>query len=42
MFNNQPLADGDLLLIYAAAEFGSYAADITRTFLVNGRLTAAQ
>lgn len=42
VFNNQPLRDGDLLLIDAAAEFGSYAADITRTFPVNGRFSAAQ
>ena len=42
VFNNKPLRDGDLLLIDAAAEFGSYAADITRTFPVNGRFTAAQ
>ena len=42
VFNNRPLADGDLLLIDAGAEFGSYAADITRTFPVNGRFTAAQ
>ena len=42
VFNNQPLRDGDLLLIDAAAEFGSYAADITRTFPVNGKFSAAQ
>ncbi len=42
IFNNKPLRDGDLLLIDAAAEFGSYAADITRTFPVNGRFSAAQ
>ena len=42
VFNDRPLADGDLLLIDAAAEFGSYAADITRTFPVNGRFSAAQ
>jgi Xaa-Pro aminopeptidase len=42
VFNNRPLKDGDLLLIDAAAEFGSYAADITRTFPVNGRFSAAQ
>jgi Xaa-Pro aminopeptidase len=42
VFNNRPLRDGDLLLIDAAAEFGSYAADITRTFPVNGRFSAAQ
>ncbi len=42
VFNNKPLRDGDLILIDAAAEFGSYAADITRTFPVNGRFSAAQ
>jgi len=42
VFNNKPLRDGDLLLIDAAAEFGSYAADITRTFPVNGRFSPAQ
>ena len=42
VFNNQPMRDGDLLLIDAAAEFGSYAADITRTFPVNGKFSAAQ
>ncbi len=42
VFNNKPLRDGDLLLIDAAAEYGSYAADITRTFPVNGRFSAAQ
>ena len=42
VFNNKPLHDGDLLLIDAAAEFGSYAADITRTFPVNGKFSAAQ
>jgi Xaa-Pro aminopeptidase len=42
VFNNRPLKEGDLLLIDAAAEFGSYAADITRTFPVNGRFSAAQ
>jgi Xaa-Pro aminopeptidase len=42
VFNNQPLRDGDLILIDAGAEYGSYAADITRTFPVNGRYSAAQ
>jgi len=42
VFNNQPMRDGDLLLIDAAAEFGSYAADITRTFPVSGKFSAAQ
>ncbi|AKS41419.1 aminopeptidase P N-terminal domain-containing protein [Wenzhouxiangella marina] len=40
--NNQALADGDLLLIDAGCEFDGYAADISRTFPVNGRFTAEQ
>lgn len=40
--NNQPLRDGDLVLIDAGGEFGNYAADITRTFPVNGRFSAEQ
>ncbi|PYS50529.1 MAG: Xaa-Pro aminopeptidase [Acidobacteria bacterium] len=40
--NNETLRDGDLLLIDAGAEYQGYAADITRTFPVNGRFTAAQ
>ncbi len=40
--NDQPLNDGDLLLIDAGAEYKGYAADITRTFPVNGKYTAAQ
>jgi Xaa-Pro aminopeptidase len=34
--------DGDVLLIDAAASYGGYAADVTRTFPVNGRFTAEQ
>ena len=37
--NNQPLKDGDLLLIDAGCEHEYYASDITRTFPVNGRFT---
>ena len=40
--NSAALKDGDLLLIDAGAEYDSYAADITRTFPVNGRYTSAQ
>jgi Xaa-Pro aminopeptidase len=40
--NNGALNDGDLLLIDAAAEVDCYAADITRTFPVNGKFSAAQ
>jgi Xaa-Pro aminopeptidase len=40
--NNAVLRDGDLLLIDAGAEYQVYASDITRTFPVNGRFSAAQ
>jgi Xaa-Pro aminopeptidase len=40
--NNRLMQDGDLLLIDAACEWGYHAADITRTFPVNGRFTPAQ
>ena len=40
--NNQPLRDGELVLIDAGCEVSGYASDITRTFPVNGRFTAAQ
>ncbi len=40
--NNAPLRDGDLLLIDAGMELDYYAADITRTFPVNGRFTGEQ
>ena len=40
--NNAQARDGDLVLIDAGAEYRGYAADITRTFPVNGRFTAAQ
>ncbi|HQU16143.1 MAG: Xaa-Pro aminopeptidase [Chromatiales bacterium 21-64-14] len=40
--NDQPLQDGDLLLIDAGAELECYASDITRTFPVNGRFSPAQ
>ena len=40
--NNTMLKEGDLLLIDAACELDGYAADITRTFPVNGKFSAAQ
>ncbi|TQV89302.1 Xaa-Pro aminopeptidase [Aliikangiella coralliicola] len=40
--NKDPLQDGDLLLIDAGAELDGYAADISRTFPVNGRYSDAQ
>ena len=40
--NNAQLRDGDLLLIDAGCELHGYAADITRTFPVNGKFSAAQ
>jgi Xaa-Pro aminopeptidase len=40
--NNQPLQDGSLVLIDAGCEVEGYASDITRTFPVNGRFSAAQ
>ena len=40
--NCDVLKDGDLLLIDAGAEYEYYAADITRTFPVNGRFSQAQ
>ncbi len=40
--NNQPIKDGDLVLIDAGAEFQGYASDITRTFPANGKFTAEQ
>lgn len=40
--NSDPLQEGDLVLIDAGAEWQGYAADITRTFPVNGTFTEAQ
>lgn len=40
--NNRRLNDGDLLLIDAGCEVDGYASDITRTFPVNGKFSAAQ
>ena len=40
--NNARLNDGELLLIDAGCEFEGYAADITRTFPIGGKFSAAQ
>jgi len=40
--NNARSADGDLVLVDAGAEYRNYAADITRTFPVNGRFGKEQ
>ena len=40
--NNMHLNDGELLLIDAGAEYHYYAADITRTFPVNGKFSKEQ
>jgi Xaa-Pro aminopeptidase len=40
--NDQPLRRGDLVLIDAGGEYGNYAADITRTFPVNGTFSPEQ
>ena len=40
--NTAELKDGELLLIDAGCEYDGYAADITRTFPVNGRYSPAQ
>ncbi len=40
--NDQPLKDGDLLLIDAGCELDGYASDITRTFPVNGKFSGPQ
>ena len=40
--NNRRMQDGELLLIDAGCELDGYASDITRSFPVNGRFSAAQ
>ena len=42
MANDAPLRDGDLVLIDAGCEYEHYAADLTRTFPVNGRFSGPQ
>ncbi len=40
--NDQPLRDGDLLLVDAGSEVDYYASDVTRTYPVNGRFNPEQ
>jgi Xaa-Pro aminopeptidase len=40
--NDRTLADGELLLVDAAGEYGGYCADITRTFPVGAEYTKGQ
>lgn len=40
--NDQPLRDGELVLIDSGAEVEGYAADVTRTYPVGGRFSAAR
>ncbi|WP_226668261.1 aminopeptidase P N-terminal domain-containing protein [Microbulbifer aggregans] len=40
--NSAPLKSGDLVLMDAGCEYRGYAADITRTYPVNGRFSGAQ
>jgi Xaa-Pro aminopeptidase len=40
--SSRQMQDGDLLLVDAAANYQGYTIDITRTYPINGRFTAAQ
>jgi len=40
--NDREMKDGDLVLMDVGAEYMGYAADVTRTFPVNGRFSARQ
>jgi Xaa-Pro aminopeptidase len=40
--NDQECRDGDLLLVDVGASYANYAADLTRTYPVNGRFTPRQ
>ena len=40
--NNQPMKDGELLLVDAGAEYANYASDITRTWPVSGEYSREQ
>ena len=40
--NSRMLRDGDLVVVDAAAEYGRYAADVTRTYPVSGKFSEEQ
>jgi Xaa-Pro aminopeptidase len=40
--NSRVLKDGDVVVVDAAAEYGRYAADVTRTYPVSGRFSVEQ
>src|SRR2546430_1311457 len=40
--NRRQTRDGDLVVVDAAAEWGQYTADVTRTWPVNGRVSSRQ
>jgi Xaa-Pro aminopeptidase len=40
--NSRQLVDGDLVVVDAAAEYGRYAADVTRTYPVSGKFSPEQ
>ena len=42
VFNNEEVKDGELILMDFGAEYGGYAADLTRTVPVNGKFTERQ
>ncbi|MCB0340880.1 MAG: aminopeptidase P N-terminal domain-containing protein [Pseudobdellovibrionaceae bacterium] len=42
VFNDQPLKDGEIMLIDAGAEYHYYSGDITRSYPVSGKFNGAQ
>src|SRR5262249_34347453 len=40
--NTRSIADGDLVVVDAAAEYGRYACDVTRTYPASGKFTSEQ
>ena len=42
VFNDQPVRNGDLLLVDAAGEYNYFTSDITRAYPINGKFSAPQ